>query len=150
MALEKIISIIRGVDFFSAFNDEQLRLLAFASEMQIYAPREVIVAKDKRVEGAFILIRGTLIISSENEIENKSYFVSTPNTLIGEKSLLLNKAINSLIISSEKSELLFIPNKAFFKLLRQYPQLAEKMAKRIEKNLENYLRSFDKLRKINE
>jgi CRP-like cAMP-binding protein len=44
-------------------------------------------------------------------------------------------------------ELLFVPRAAFLKLVRQYPELAQKAAQRIERELNGYLNALDPLKR---
>ncbi|MCF6343871.1 MAG: cyclic nucleotide-binding domain-containing protein [Devosiaceae bacterium] len=146
MGLDNINAMIANVEFFSICNDEQIRLLAFASEMQRYNARDIIAKDNVGTDGAYIINQGTVLINDDKELDKKPYFISGPNKLIGERSLLLNRPLRSVLIASDNVEALFVPQKAFFKLLRQYPEMAALIAKRIEENLDNYLRSFDGLR----
>ncbi len=146
MGLEDIIEIIKDAEFFSICNEEQLRLLAFASERRHYDAKEIIVDKIIGYDGAYIIINGDVSVSDDLERGNNSYIISGANTLVGERSLLLNKPLRSLIIANSEVEALFVPHKAFYKLLQQYPDIATIIKQRIETELDNYLRAFDGFR----
>ncbi len=146
MGLDNIDAIIADVEFFSICNDEQIKLLAFSSERRHYSAREIIAKDNIGVDGAYIINQGTVLINDDQELDKKSYFISGPNKLVGERSLLLNRPLRSTIIASDNVDALFVPHKAFFKLLRQYPEIAALIVKRVEASLDNYLRSLDSFR----
>lgn len=146
MGLENIIDIIAKVEFFSICDDEQLRLLAFSSEIKHYNSGDTIVDENIGNDGAYIIIDGIISICDDLKLKSNSYFVSAPNVLIGESALLLNKPLRCLVTANNNVEALFIPSKAFYKLLQQYPKTALFVKQRIENQLDNYLHSFDVLR----
>ncbi len=146
MGLNDSNSIIAGVEFFSVCNDEQIKLLAFASEREFFSAGEVIADENKGVSGAYIINSGTIIVSEKSEIGGEPFHVSGPGALVGGQSLLLNKNLPLKIIAKDDVDSLFIPNKAFQKLLQQYPDLAARVAKKIEQNLDNFLQAINQLR----
>ncbi|MNJ03038.1 Cyclic nucleotide-binding domain protein [compost metagenome] len=62
-------------------------------------------------------------------------------------ALILDKPRPVTITAVTDCELLFVPRSAFLKLIRQYPELAQKAAQRIERELTGYLGALDPLKR---
>ncbi len=146
MELDDVTSILANAAFFDICEPEQQRLLAFASEQRQSRAGEVISTQGDPADGAYIIMRGSVAISDDVQRALKSYGVSGPNVMIGELALVLDRPRRKTATAVTNVEALFVPRMAFVKLMRQFPDMAERAAARIENELGAYLGALDKFR----
>lgn len=139
MQLDDQALIIEAADFFSMCTSEQRRLLAFASEQRNYAAGDVIYAQGDRADGAYQVMAGMVRLSAKNGGSARGRVVESPDVVIGELGLFLDKPRRSTLKAVTNCTLLFIPQTAFKKLLRQDPELAGRTAERLKAELDDFL-----------
>ncbi len=132
--------ILKSVEFFDVCNDEQINLLAFASENMNFRAGQVIVEKGEVSMGAYIINSGFVLIG-ENPQSQKRY--SSPALMIGELSLLVKRVHKSTVMAQGEVDCLFVPRSAFQKLMQQYPPLTSLFADKVEASLNEYLASIN-------
>jgi CRP-like cAMP-binding protein len=140
-------AILGRADFFNMCDDEQLRMLGFASDKRLVEADEVIYRAGDVPQGAFVLVEGTLKARNEGAEAGKPYALSEPGSIVSPMALILDKPRPVTITAVTDCELLFVPRHAFLKLVRQYPELAQKAAQRVERELTNYLNALDPLKR---
>jgi CRP-like cAMP-binding protein len=140
-------AILARTDFFSMCNDEQRRMLGFASDRRYVEADDVIYQAGDVPEGAHVLVSGTLKARNEGVEAGKPYALSEPGSIVSPMALILDKPRPVTITAVTDCELLFVPRSAFLKLIRQYPDLAQKAAQRIERELSGYLSALDPLKR---
>ena len=140
-------AILGRADFFMICDDEQRRMLGFASDRRHVEADEVIYKAGTVPDGAYVLIEGTLKARNEGVEAGKPYALSEPGSVVSTMALILDKPRPVTITAVTDCELLFVPRTAFLKLVRQYPELAQKAAQRIERDLNGYLGALDPLRR---
>lgn len=126
----------RALDLFADFNDEQMRLLAFASEAVSLGAGEVLFTAGEPANGGYVLVSGRLAVEGEDEVAG---FVIEPPALVGEMGLMLTRPRPQTVVTRLASELLFVPREPFLKILRSDPALAESVANTLRAELANYL-----------
>ncbi|WP_196260304.1 Crp/Fnr family transcriptional regulator [Pelagibacterium limicola] len=127
----------RALDFFADFDDEQLKLLAFASEALSVAPGDVIFEAGVAANGAYVLVSGQL--EARETQTDSGRFIIDPPALVGEMGLMLTRPRAETVVARRSSELLFVPREPFLKILRSDPPLAESVAAILRHDLVNYL-----------
>lgn len=147
MRMDDAAAILARADFFNMCNDEQRRMLGFASDRRHVEADEVIYQAGSTPSGAYVLVDGTLKARNEGVEAGKPYALSEPGSIISPMALILDKPRPVTITAVTDCELLFVPRTAFLKLLRQYPDLAQKAAERIERELSGYLTALDPLKR---
>lgn len=140
-------AILGRADFFNMCDDEQRRMLGFASDRRHAEADEVIYKAGTVPQGAHVLIEGTLKARNEGVEAGKPYALSEPGSIISPMALFLDKPRPVTITAVTDCDLLFVPRSAFLKLMRQYPDLAQKAAQRIERELSGYLTALDPLKR---
>jgi len=139
MEIDDFASVLANSDFFAMCNDEQKRLLAFASEQKQFAAGEIIYARGDASRGAYVLISGQARAGENGSVGIKAQDIAEPGTLIGELGLIVDRPRRSTVYAYSDIELLFVPRTAFLKLIRQYPDLADKAISRIQGELSGFL-----------
>jgi len=120
-------------------------MLGFASDHRHVEADEVIYKAGDVPQGAYVLVEGTVKARNEGPEAGKPYALSEPGSIISPMALILDKPRPVTITAVTDCELLFVPRTAFLKLVRQNPELAQKAAQRIERELSNYLNALDPL-----
>lgn len=143
MELDDFTSVLANSDFFAMCNDEQKRLLAFASERKYYAAGETIYARGDISRGAFVLMTGQ-VQAGQPTGTGGAQRISEPGTILGESGLVLERPRRSTLTALTDTQLLFVPRTAFVKLLRQYPDLASSVVARMEDELDGFLSALSR------
>ena len=146
MELDDITSVFANVPFFEICDGEQQRLLAFASEMRKFRAGDIVFSQGGPGDGAYIITKGSIAITDDNQRSQKPYGISGPTVLVGELALLLDRPRRKTVTAVTDLDTLFVPRSAFTKLLRQFPEMAERAKLRIEAELGDYLGALDKFR----
>lgn len=147
MELDDYTSILAKIAFFEICSSEQQRLLAFASERRQFRTGDVLYAEGAAADGSYILINGAVDIHDDQQSRDKSYRASAPDVMIGELALVLDRPRRKTVVAATNVDTLFVPRMAFVKLMRQYPEMAERAAERIGNELDNYLGVLDPFRR---
>lgn len=140
-------AVLGRADFFDMCNDEQRGMLGFASDRQRVDADDIVYQAGAVPRGAYVLISGTLKAKHEGAEAGKPYAISEPGSVISPTALILDKPRPVTITAVTDCELLFVPRSAFLKLLRNYPDLAQKAVQRVERELNGYLNALDPLRR---
>jgi CRP-like cAMP-binding protein len=146
MKMDDAAAILGRAEFFDICDDEQRRMLGFAGDRQYFAADSIIYKAGAVPLGAFVLIEGTIKARHEGVEAGKPYALSEPGSVISPTSLILEKPRPVTFTAVTDCELLFIPRTAFLKLVRQYPDLAQRASQRVEQELGKYLTALDPLR----
>ena len=146
MELDDFTSALAQADFFRICDEEQRRLLAFASERRTFASGEVIYKKGDPAPGAFVLLRGEIVVGDSDGGSFKPQRISERGAVLSEMSLFLDRPRRASVRAASDVELLFVPRSAFNKLIRQFPVLAERAARRIEDEMTSFLDAMEPFR----
>lgn len=137
---------LASAEFFDVCDDDQRRMLAFASDIRRFDADDVLYSAGTEPEGAYILIAGTLKAKPEGQGASKPYAISEFGSVISAIALILPKPRPVTITAVTDSEALFVPRHAFLKLLQQSPDLAQRAAERIQRDLGSYLGALEPIR----
>jgi len=146
MELDDFTSALAEADFFRICDDEQRRLLAFASERQSFSAGDTIWKKGDASEGAYVLVRGEVLAGDSEGGAYKPQRISEHGAVLGEMGLFLTRPRRATLRAATTVELIFVPRAAFTKLLRQFPILAERAAMRIEEEMSSFLGAMESFR----
>jgi CRP-like cAMP-binding protein len=146
MQLDDTAIILARADFFEICNEEQRRLIAFASERRVFAPGEVISQETVVPSGAHVLVSGTISSQPSGEGGGKPYETSIQGAMVGTMALLIAKPRPVTVSAVTEVETIFVPRYAFLKLVQQFPDLADRAATRIKRELGAYLGALDRVR----
>lgn len=143
MQLDDAATILSRADFFQICNAEQRRLLAFASERRRHPPGSTIYKSGDISEGAHVLVHGTVTVLTETVKGATPQTVSQAGVVLGSTALFVAKPRPVTVKAVDSVETLFVPRTAFMKLAKQFPDMAARAAKRIERDVRGYLGAID-------
>lgn len=144
MDLDDNETVLAATGFFQDLDESQRRLLAFSSERMTHEAGTVLYRARGMAEGAHVLIKGELEIKAQGEDDPER--VSEPGTVLAAMALIVARPRPVTVTVAEPAETLFVPRTAFLKLIRSYPDLAERLAQRISGQLSDYVRAFGPVR----
>lgn len=145
MQLDDAATILGGADFFEICTEEQRRLLAFASERKRHSPGAVIYRSGDLPEGAHVLISGTVAVTPDGD-NPVPHVVSERAAVFGAMGLIVAKPRPVTVKAIDIVETLLVPRAAFLKLANQFPDLAERAANRIRRELTGYVGAVEKVK----
>jgi CRP-like cAMP-binding protein len=146
MLLDDTATILAHADFFEICNEEQRRMLAFASERRRFAPGDVLIEPTKVPEGAFVLVSGTIGSRPSEADAGEAYETSAQGAVIGTMALMLAKPRPVTVTAVTAVEVIFVSRPSFLKLVQQNPELAERVAGRIRRELGAYVGAIERIR----
>jgi CRP-like cAMP-binding protein len=137
VALEDDIRKLSRVSLFRALETDALRLIAFGAETRILRAGDTLFRIGDRSDAGFILLSGAIALDEKNDGSPPAHIVR-PNSLIGETALIVETERRATAIAREPSTVLKISRELFHRVLREYPQSAQ----RLRAAMANELRSF--------
>jgi CRP-like cAMP-binding protein len=146
MRLDDAAGVLSYADFFEICDEEEKRLLAFASEWRRFAADDVVYKAGDIPTGAHVLITGTLKAKPEGPGAGKPYAISEPGSIVSAMALILAKPRPVTVTAVIDCETLLVPRQAFLKLVEQSPDLAQRAMARIQKDLGSYLGALEPVR----
>ncbi|UJW84319.1 Crp/Fnr family transcriptional regulator [Devosia sp. SL43] len=132
-------------EFFDICDDEQRRMLAFASDRRRFDADAVLYQSGDVPQGAFVLISGTL--KAKPDGHGKPYAISELGSIVSAMALILAKPRPLTVTAVTDCEALFVPRHAFMKLVQQSPELAQRAVAQVERDLGNYLGALEPARR---
>lgn len=134
-------------EFFEICDAEQRRMLAFAGDLRRFDADAVLYKAGEVPMGAFVLIEGTLKARPEGESAPRPYAISEPGSVVSSMALILSKPRPITVTAVADARVLFVPRTAFLKLMQQSPDLAQRAAARVERELSGYLDALEPVRR---
>ena len=146
MQIDDAATILASADFFEICTDEQRRMLAFASERKRFSAGSVISKSGDVPDGALVLASGTISVAPESEGEANPYIVSQAGAVVGAMALIVARPRELTVRAINIVEMVFVPRHAFLKLANQSPDLAERAADRIRRDLGSFVSAIGPVR----
>jgi CRP-like cAMP-binding protein len=132
-------------EFFDICDDEQRRMLAFAGDLRRYDADSVLYQSGDVPGGAFVLLDGTLRAKPDGGA--KPYAISEAGSVVSAMALIVGKPRPVTFTAVTDCDTLFVPRHAFMKLVQQSPELAQRAADRIARDLGQYLDALEPVRR---
>ena len=144
MSLERDIAMLSVVPFFSGFDDEHLRLLAFSADARSLAAEMVLYEKGQALRSAYVITEGLLTASDGEDSRDLK-----PGTLIGERALIVPARAMETVRVAEPARALQFKRTVFRRFLDEYPQMAAtiraRLASRVVRSAADYSRIAHRL-----
>lgn len=146
MSLDNDIDLLKQVPFFSDFNEDQLRLLAFGAETRIYRAKQVLFRQGDLADSGFVLVKGQVrmtISQDGRDIDTQNLGVGS---LIGEMALVAETRRTALATATDDVRAIQIRRVLFRRVMDEYPQLAAVIHDRLATRLGNLVRDLEHIR----
>ena len=136
MALNDDVSFLSNVPLFEHFSDEMLRLIAFGSERRAVARNKPLFHEGAEADCAFVVSKGRFdLLSRDRKGKLVSIGEAAPGDLLGELAVVSSTRRKITAMAAEDSEVIRINRPMFRRMIEEYPQIAEILRSRIERNL---------------
>lgn len=135
MSLESDVALIKQVGFFSSFHEDALRLVAFGAQKQSFRAGTELFHDGQTADGGYVIVSGKIRIEvSDSETRIRTKTVST-GSIVGEMALLTRNKRTGTAKVVEDSEIIKIRRDVIYRVLDEYPELAEKLHRRIANSI---------------
>ncbi len=138
MSLETDISTLIRVSFFSDFDENQLRLVAFGSEKMTVPSGEVLFRDGDDAHDGIVLLSGSVEIAIPKADGSLHTTLLGPGSLMGELSLITaNKRSGDATVIRD-CEILIVHRETVLRTLNEFPELATTLFKRISRSVSDF------------
>ena len=146
MSLTSDIDLLRRVPFFSDFNEDQLRLLAFGAESRAYRAKQVIFRQGDLADSGFVIAQGQIRMTiSQNGLDIQSQILGV-GSLVGEMALLAETRRSAMATAIEDVKVVQVRRILFRRVMDEYPDLANVMHRRLSERLNAMVSDLEGIR----
>jgi CRP-like cAMP-binding protein len=138
VALEDDIRRLTRISLFHAMERDALRLLAFGAETKILRAGDVLFRRADKSDGGYIVLGGSVALDEKNDGSAPSQIVRA-DALIGEVALLIETERPATAMAREPSTVLKISRELFHRVLREYPESAQRVRAAMAEELRSFL-----------
>lgn len=135
MTLDQDVAILRSLPIFSAFPDEQLRLIAFSAEPLELPAQTVLFREGAAADGGYIVLSGSVRLYATSEAGVVEKGTAGPGALIGELALLCPTNRPATAETLETSRFLAISRRLLRRVFEEYPEMAERLRRALSDRL---------------
>ncbi len=137
------ITVLRNVDLFFSFSEDELTSFAQNIEEVEYAPGEILLEEGREGHNFYVLLKGKLSVAKGKRILSEI----TPVGYVGEMAIIESKPRSATVKALEKSTLLRIPADLFQEYLLEKPRamlaIMKILSQRIRLDNEVLVREFE-------
>ena len=131
MALDDDVRTLSGVELFSGFTQDQLRLLAFGAETTRLAQDKKLYREDDEADSAYVVVKGRVVLYREADGERITVGTAGPGAMLGELALIADTKRLTSASAETDVEIIRLSRKMFRRILEEYPDLAVQLHHRI-------------------
>lgn len=135
MSLDDDIAALEQIELLSEFDRDHLRLIAFGSHKHSHTEGHVIFREGQASDGGYLILSGSVSISSTQDGEKTHIADYGPGALLGEMSLIIENKRSYTATVKENCQLFKITHNTMQRVLSEYPELAITLHARISRNL---------------
>lgn len=145
MSLENDIRQLGRVPIFAQLDFDARRLIAFSAETRILRAGDVLFRRGDRSDSGYFVLSGSVALdfSSDNA---RSVRIAGQHCLIGELALLVETERPATGVAREPSSVLKISRDLFCRVLKEYPDCAERIRRSIMRRLSDFISELESLR----
>ena len=134
MGLEDDIRKLARIPAFAAIEPEALRLITFSAETRILRAGDVLFRRDEMSNDGFVVLAGSIAMDASGDGAVTARIVWPPG-LIGDLALLTQTRRPATAIAREPSTVLRISRQLFHRVLREFPDSAERLRQSLSTRL---------------
>ena len=146
MGLEEIIGELARNPTFAAIEPEALRLIAFSAETRILRAGDVLFRRDEISNDGFVVLAGSIAMDASADGAAAARIVRPPG-LIGDAALLTQTRRPASAIAREPSTVLRISRQLFHRVLREFPDSAERLRQSLRARLLQFTEELGAMRR---
>lgn len=140
MSLHEEVEVLRNIPLFANIEPSKLKLLAFTSERLAFQPGQALMRQGESGDSAFVIISGEADVMVNTPAGPLKVAHYGKNALAGEIAMLCDVPRTATVTATTEVVTLRISKDLFFRLVREFPQMAIEimrvLASRLEKTNE--------------
>ena len=130
------------IPFFAGLDRSRLKLLAFTSERQTLAPREVLFKQGEPGDIACVIVDGLCSIIAEASDRRIKVAEIGRGGLLGELALLCEAPRTATVVAEQATTVLKIQKEVFIQLIKENPAVGANLSRILASKLEQMMRSM--------
>ena len=123
MLLKDEVGMLRQVPLFSGVAPAKLKLLAFTSDRETYAPGQLLFRQGDVGDAAYVVLSGKAEVMVDSPAGQIKVAEVDPNSIVGEIAILCNVSRTATVRATTAVEALRIRKDHFLRLLGEYPEM---------------------------
>ncbi|MEQ8666144.1 MAG: ABC transporter transmembrane domain-containing protein [Rhodospirillales bacterium] len=134
--------LLSRIPFFAGLDRSRLKLLAFTSERQTLAPREVLFRQGEPGDIACVIVDGLCSIIAEASDRRIKVAEVGRGGLLGELALLCEAPRTATVVAEQSTTVLKIQKDIFIQLIKENPAVGANLSRILASKLEQMMRSM--------
>jgi CRP-like cAMP-binding protein len=136
MSLVEEVEVLRNIPLFANIEPSKLKLLAFTSERLTFQPGQAIMRQGEHGDDAYVIVGGSADVLVNTPAGPLKVASLTKNDFVGEIAMLCDVPRTATITASSEVVTLRISKELFFRLIREFPQMAIEIMRVLAHRLE--------------
>lgn len=137
MSLQQEVDLLRKIPMFSKIDPAKLKLLAFTSERMSYSGGDVLFQQGDAGDAAFVIISGEAEVSIDTDKGPLVVAQLRDHDFVGEIAILCDVPRTATVTACSRVEALRISKDLFFRLVKEFPEIAIEVMRELAHRLEN-------------
>lgn len=137
MSLQQEVDLLRKIPMFAKIEPAKLKLLAFTSERISYGDGDVLFRQGDAGDAAFVIISGQAEISINTDEGPLVVARLSDHDFVGEIAILCDVPRTATVTAVTNLEALRIAKELFFRLIKEFPEIAIEVMRELAHRLEN-------------
>ncbi len=138
MALDDDVRNLARNSTLAELEPEALRLLAFSAETHILRAGDILFRRGDPADAGYIVLSGAIALTTKDDGSAAERIVG-PQTLLGDLAMIADSKRQVTAVAREPSSVLKISRTLFHRILREFPQSAERLRRQMAKNLQSFV-----------
>ena len=137
-----LLHLLKNFPFFSNIDQQDLENVVGAFTLENISKNQIILRRGDPGDNFYIIVSGQVSVLNENGIVIATL---SAGEVFGEMSLLSDEQVSATIQAAQDSEIMYVDNREFRKILDRYPLLQQYFSRLLAKRLSrsNSFRSID-------
>jgi CRP-like cAMP-binding protein len=136
MSLQEEVEILRNIPLFAHIEPSKLKLLAFTSERLTFAEDQVLFSQGDPGDAAYIILKGEVDVIVNGPTGPLTVARMGRNQVLGEIAILCDVPRTATVKAASELTTLRISKDLFFRLVREFPQIAIEVMRVLASRLE--------------
>jgi CRP-like cAMP-binding protein len=137
MSLQQEVDLLRKIPMFAKIEPAKLKLLAFTSERLSYSDGDVLFRQGDDGDAAFVIISGKAEVSINTDEGPLVVARLSDHDFVGEIAILCDVPRTATVTAITNLEALRITKDLFFRLVKEFPEIAIEVMRELAHRLEN-------------
>ena len=146
MSIDQEVAALQNVPMLKGIDPAKLRLLAFISERVIYGVGETLCRQGDMGDSAIIILAGEASILVDTADGQSKVASVKANDIVGEISILCDVPRTASVVADTEVHTLNVTKDQFFKLMREFPDMALEIMRVLAARLERTTRDLAAVR----